>query len=107
MTDKTRTQRNRVLAKQRIKETLGLFYREDLAELQQAIYAALLVAQRAPAEDKLTAPGQWLEERHVANKSTAAPGNFYVYLRWIDDAGKERAKLVFHGTLAEYKASRI
>jgi hypothetical protein len=39
------------------------------------------VAPNAPPEDKLTAPGEWLEERYVASKRPGEFGRYYVYLR--------------------------
>ena len=105
MTDKRMTQRNRAIAINKIKQQLALLYREDLAELAGAIDEVMQYAPLTPACEKLTAPGEWLEERHVPGK-LGKPGRYYVYLRSIDDAGRERGKLIFHGTLAEYKASR-
>lgn len=105
--DKRQTARNRVIALRRIKEQLHLLYREDLQELHQAIADALTGARARPAEDQLLAPGEWLEERTVAPKSPGAKARHYVYLRWIDSAGKERGSLIFHGTLAQYKAQRL
>ena len=104
MNDKRQTRRNRQLAMAKIKAQLALFYREDLEEIQQAIADALPNAQPAPADDQLVAPGEWLEERRVAGKD-GNPDRYYVYSRWIDGAGKQRGTIVFHGTLAQYKAS--
>jgi len=104
--DKRRTQRNRVIAMSKIKQQLPLFYREELEQLQSAIADMLLSAEPLPAIDKLVAPGEWLEERHVAGKN-GKPGRTYVYLRWIDDSGRERGSLVHHGTLREYVRSRL
>lgn len=106
-TDKRQTARNRVIALRKIKEQLHLLYREDLEELHQAIADAMPAARPRPDEDKLLAPGEWLEERVVAPKTLVGKARHYVYLRWIDDAGKERGSLVFHGTLAAYKAQRL
>lgn len=107
ITDKRQTARNRAITLSRIKEQLQLFYKEDLEELQQAIADTMLAARPRPAEDKLVAPGEWLEERVVTPKTPAGKARHYVYLRWIDDAGKERGSLVFHGTLAAYKAQPL
>lgn len=106
MSDKRMTAKNRAIAMGKIKEQLQLLYREDLEELQKALADVLPGARPMPDEDKLCAPGEWLEERHVAGKSGKA-GRFYVYLRSIDASGKERGSLVFHGTLAQYKAQKL
>lgn len=105
--DKRTTQRNRAITVSKIKQQLHLLCREDLLELQRALDDALLGAEPAPAEDKLTAPGEWLEERHVPSKTPGQLGRYYVYLRWVTDDGKEKGRLIFHGTLAQYKAARL
>lgn len=105
MASKKLTQRNRAITVSKIKTEVQELYREDLLALQAAINDALLTAKSAPAEERLTAPGEWLEERHVAGKE-GKPGRDYVYLRWIDD-GRERGNLIFHGTLKQYTAARL
>lgn len=107
MSDKRLTQRNRAITLRKIREQLHQLYREDLNELQQALDDALLAAPAAPSEDRLTAPGEWLEERRLTNKKSGGQGKYYVYLRGIGDNGKEWGRLIFHGTLAQYKAARL
>jgi hypothetical protein len=106
MASKKLSQRNRAIAINKIKMEVQNLYREDLLALAAAINDALLAAKPTPAEERLTAPGEWLEERHVASKTPGTPGKDYVYLRWMD-GDKERGTLIFHGTLAEYKADRL
>lgn len=105
MASKKLTQRNRAITVGKITQSLQGLYREDLLKLQAEINDALLTAKPTPAEEKLTAPGEWLEERHVAGKE-GKPGRDYVYVRWIDGE-RERGSLIFHGTLAQYKAARL
>lgn len=107
MASKRQTQRNRAITVRNIKEDLTRLCREDLRQLQAAIEEALQIAPPAPPEDRLTAPGEWLEERHVVSRKPGQPGRFYVYLRWIDDAGKERGSVIYRGTLAQYIADRL
>ena len=106
MASKKLTQRNRAITINRIKQELTVLYREDLLALQAALSDALLEAKPTPAEEKLTAPGEWLEERRVVSKN-GKPGRDYVYLRYVDIDGHERGTLIFHGTLAQYKAARL
>ena len=104
---KKQTQRNRLIALNRITAQLEIFYREDLLQLQQAIASLLPTTQPAPLEDQLCAPGEWLEERFTPSKAVNRPGSTRVLLRWIDERGRERGETIFHGTLAEYKAARL
>lgn len=104
MASKKMTQRNRAKTIAKMKESLQGLYREDLLALQAAIDDVLLKAKPTPAEERLTAPGEWLEERHVPGKE-GKPGRDYVYRRWVDNDGRERGKLEFHGTLAQYKSA--
>ncbi len=106
MASKKLTQRNRAITVAKMKAEFANLYREDLIALQAAINDALLEAKVTPAEERLTAPGEWLEERHVAGKEGKA-GRDYVYLRYVDGEGRERGNLIFHGTLAQYKAARL
>ncbi len=105
MASKKLTQRNRGITVGKMKAEFSSLYREDLLALAAAINDALLEAKSAPAEERLTAPGEWLEERHVAGKE-GKPGRDYVYVRWMDGEC-ERGRLVFHGTLSQYKAARL
>ena len=107
MSDKRMTQRNRAITVRNIKQDFGRLCREDLLQLRTALDDALIVAPSAPVEDRLTAPGEWLEERYVPSRKPDGQGKHYVYVRWIDEAGKERGNVVFHGTLAQYKAARL
>lgn len=107
MASKQTTQRNRAITVRNITRQLDRLTREDLLQLQRAVEDALQVAPPAKPTDKLTAPGEWLEERHVPSKKPGQPGRYYVYLRWIDDAGKERGSVVFKGTLAQYIADSL
>lgn len=106
-TTKRTTQRNRAITVRRIKENLSRLCKEDLLQIRTAIDEALQTASPAPIEDQFTAPGEWMEERYVASKKPGESGRFYVYLRWIDNAGKERGTVLYRGTLAQYKASRL
>lgn len=106
MASKKLTQRNRAITVDKMKAEFANLYREDLLALRAALDDALLEAKSAPAEERLTAPGEWLEERHVAGKE-GKRGRDYVYLRWVDSEGCERGRLVFHGTLSEYTAARL
>lgn len=105
MASKKLTQRNRAISVAKMKAEFANLYREDLIALQAAINDALLEAKVTPAEERLTAPGEWLEERHVAGKE-GKPGRDYVYVRWVEGES-ERGRLVFHGTLKEYTAARL
>lgn len=104
MTSKRLTQRNRAIALAKIKVQLHTFYREDLIALRAALDDALQEAKPTPAVESLTAPGEWLEERTITRKTGKV--HHYVYLRYIDQAGRERGNLVYRGTLAEYVALR-
>ncbi len=105
MASKKMTQRNRAITVAKMKAEFANLYREDLLALRAELDAALQEAKSAPPEEKLTAPGEWLEERHVAGKE-GKPGRDYVYVRWVEGES-ERGRLLFHGTLAQYKAARL
>ena len=91
----------RALALQTIKKQFSCLYREDFL----AVQAALRSACAAPADEPLTATGEWLEERRLLSRSGAS--HSYISMRWLDDTGHEHGHLLCAGTLAEYQAAPI